>query len=85
MKTKNHKRRKKQNARLGLFALFLEFWGTLFIGICLACVAAVTIDCIFEGFNSYLERIINLPFLLYLLFSFAFSTVLTIVIKSRTR
>ena len=40
MKNEKHKK------RLGLFVLFLEFFGTLFVGFCLCNVIAVTIDCI---------------------------------------
>ncbi len=79
MKTKKHKK------GLGLFILFLEFWGILFAGFCLCNAIAVTIDCVIDGFNSFWERILNLPFLLYLGFSFVISIVFTIVIQSKTR
>lgn len=79
MKTKKHKK------RLAPFVLFLEFFGILFAGFCLCSAIAVAIDCIFEGFASFGERILDLPFLLYLGFSFVISIVLTIVIQSKTR
>ena len=80
MKTKKHKK------RLAPFVLFLEFFGILFAGFGLCSVIAVAIDCsIFEGFASLGERILDLPFLLYLGFSFVISIVLTIVIQSKTR
>jgi hypothetical protein len=43
MKNEKHKK------RLGLFVLFLEFFGILFVGFCLCNVIAVTIDCVFEA------------------------------------
>ena len=79
MKNEKHKK------RLGLFVLFLEFFGILFVGFCLCNVIAVTIDCVFDGFNSFLEKIMDLPFLLYLAFSFVISIVLTIVMQSKTK
>ena len=79
MKNEKHKK------RLALFVLFLEFFGILFIGFCLCNVIAVIIDCVFDGFNSFLEKIMDLPFLLYLGFSFVISIVLTIVMQSKTK
>ena len=79
MKNKKHKK------KLGLFVLFLEFFGTIFIGFCLCNTIAITIDCLFDGFNSFWERIMDLPFILYLGFSFIFSIVSTIFIYRKTR
>lgn len=79
MKNKKHKN------RLELFVLFLEFLGILFIEFCLCTAIEITIDCIFDGFNSFWERIMNLPLILYLGFSFVISTVLTILIYRKTR
>ena len=50
MKNEKHKK------RLGLFVLFLEFFGILFVGFCLCNVIAVTIDCVFDGFNSFFGK-----------------------------
>ena len=79
MKNEKHKK------RLGLFVLFLEFFGILFVGFCLCNVIAVTIDCIFDGFDYFGARILDLPFLLYLFFSLVISAVLTIFIVRKTR
>ena len=79
MKNEKHKK------RFGLFVLFLEFFGILIVGFCLCNVIAVTIDCVFDGFNSFLEKIMDLPFLLYLGFSFVISIVLTVVMQSKTK
>ena len=70
---------------LGLFVLFIEFLAIIFAGFCLCNVLAITIDCVFDGFNSFWERIMNLPFLLYLGFSFVISIVLTIPIYRKTK
>lgn len=70
---------------LELFALFIEFFAIILIGFCLCNAIAITIDCIFDGFNSFWERIMNLPFILYLGFSFVISIVLTIFIYRKTR
>ena len=75
----------EQKKRLGLFVLFLVFFGILFVGFCLCNVIAVTIDCVFDGFNSFLEKIMDLPFLLYLALSFVISIVWTIVMQSKTK
>ena len=75
----------KPKKNLGAFVLFLEFLGILFVGFCLCNAIAVTIDCIFDGFNLFWERIMDLPFLLYLGFSFVISIVLVIVIQSKTK
>ena len=82
MKNKKHKNAKNG---LGLFVLFLEFLGIIFIGFCLCNIMAVTINCIFDGFDSFLERIMDLPFLLYLIFSFVISAVLAIFLQRKTK
>ena len=76
---------KKYKKGLGIFVFFLELFGILFVGFCLCNAIAVTIDCIFDGFNSFWERIMDLPFSLYLGFSFVISIVLAIVIQSKTK
>ena len=82
MKTKKHKNAKNV---FGLFVLFLEFSGILFVGFCLSKIIAVTINCIFNGFYSFWGRVMDLPFLLYLLFSFVISAVLAIIIQRKTK
>ena len=77
MKNEKHKK------WLGLFVLFLEFFGILFVGFCICNAMAVAIDCMFEGFGSFWGRILDLPFLLYLCFSFVISIVLTIVMQNK--
>ena len=82
MKNKKHKNAKNG---LGLFVLFLEFLGTIFVGFCLSNIIAVTINCIFNGFYSFWGRLMDLPFLLYLIFSFVISAVLAIIIQRKTK
>ena len=81
---KNKKNKNAKN-RLWLFVLFLEFFGIIFFGFCLCNMIAVTINCIFDGFNSFLGRVMELPFLLYLIFSFVISAVLAIIIQRKIK
>lgn len=76
---------KKRKKRFGLFALFLALFGTLFVGICLSNIMAVTIYCARDGFNPFCEKIMDLPFLVYLCISFVISTAWTIFMKVRTK
>ena len=82
MKNKKHKNAKNG---LGIFVLFLEFFGIIFGGFCLCNIIAITINCIFDGFYSFLGRVMDLPLLLYLIFSFVISTVLVIIIQRKTK
>ena len=82
MKNKKHKNAKNG---LGLFVLFLEFLGTIFGGFCLCNIIAITINCIFDGFYSFWGRVMDLPFLLYLIFSIVISAVLAIIIQQKTK
>ena len=82
MKNKKHKNTKNG---LELFVLFFELFGILFIGLCLCSIIAVTTGCMFNGFNSFCERIMALPFLVYLVFSFVISAVLAVIIQRKTR
>ena len=82
MKNKKHKNAKNV---LGLFVLFLEFLGIIFVGFCLCNIIAITINCIFDGFYSFWGRVMGLPFLLYLIFSIVISAVLAIIIQQKTK
>ena len=79
MKTKKYKK------RLGLFILFLELLGIVFAGFCFCNAITVTINCMVDGSNSFWGRIMDLPFLLYLVFSCIISIALTIIIQSKTK
>ena len=80
MKNKKHKNAKNG---LGLFVLFIECLAITFAGFCLCNILAITINCIFDGFNSFFGRVMELPFLLYLIFSFVISAVLVIIIQRK--
>ena len=81
------KNKKNKNAKneLGLFVLFLKFFGIIFVGFCLCNIIAITVNCILDGFYSFWGRVMDLPFLLYLIFSFVISAVLTIIIQQKTK
>ena len=79
MKNEKHKK------RLGLFVLFLEIFGILFVGFCICNAMAVAIDCLFEGFGSFWGRILDLPFLLYLAFSFVISIASAIKLRENVK
>jgi len=64
---------------------FLVLLIILFMGFCLCNTIVITIDCLFEDFDHFGARILDLPFLLYLFFSLALSTILTIVIQRKTK
>ena len=81
---KNQKHKNAKNG-LGLFVLFLEFFGIIFVGFCLCNIISITINCIFDGFYSFLGRVMDLPLLLYLIFSFVISAVLVIIIQRKTK
>ncbi len=76
MKNKKHKK------GLELLILFLGFFGIIFVGFCLCNAIAVIIDCLFNGFNCFGARMLDLPFLLYLCLSLALSAILTVFVKT---
>ena len=60
--------------------LFLQLLGVLFAGIVLCNVVTVLINCISNGFARFLPQIIQLPYLLYFIFSLILSLVLTLIV-----
>ena len=75
----------KNNKKDGIFILFLQIFGTLFVGFSLCNVFAVIIDCLFNGFDCFLLRVCELPYLLYLVFSLIISSVLFLIIYKKTK
>ena len=75
----------KSKKNFGALILFFEFFGVTFAGFCLCNAMAIAIDCIFDGFDYFGARILDLPFLLYLFFSLVISAALTIFIVRKTR
>ena len=70
----------KRGKRKNDLVMFLQFFGVLFVSFCLANICGVAIGCIFNGFNVFLARVIDLPYLLYLIFSLILSAVLILII-----
>ena len=79
---KNKKRNKNKS---GTFTLFLTICGILFAGLSLCNICAIAIDCVFNGFGSFLSRIGSLPYLFYLILSLILSMVLTFIIHKKTK
>jgi len=91
MKPKNKRRsdaktdkRNKNVKTLGLFT-FLFIFSVFFIGLLLSGVSAIFIRSIFHGFNGFLSRVYELPFLSYLLISSLLSLIFSIIIEYKSR
>ena len=74
-----------KNQKMGLLSLVLQFLGVLFVGFCVCNVFGIVIRCIFNGFDDFLLKIIDLPYLLYLLFSLIISLILVFIIRQKTK
>ncbi len=61
-------KKRNKNTKTGLLSLFLQILVVLFIGFCICNVWGTVIHCIFNGFDDFLLKIIDLPYLLYLFF-----------------
>ena len=79
---KREKSNKKRENELGLF---LQFFGVLFVGFCLCNICGVAIGCMFNGFDVFLTRVIDLPYLLYLTLSLIISAVLILIIRNKIK
>ena len=75
----------KKHNKSDFFSLFLMFCGILFSGLSLCNICAITIDCIFNGFDSFLARIGSLPYLFYLIFSLILSLILAFIIHKKAK
>ena len=75
------KKRKNDTTRENNLVLFLQFVGVLFAGFCLCNICDIAISCIFNGFDLFLTRVIDLPYLLYLIFSLICSAVWILIIR----
>lgn len=69
----------------GLYIFYLQTFLITFAGFVLSNICAVAIKAIGCGFDSFLDRLADLPYLLYLVFSLIISAILTLVLRSRTR
>jgi hypothetical protein len=74
-------KKRNKNTKMGLLFLFLQILVVLFIGFCICGIWGTVIRCIFNGFDDFLLKIIDLPYLLYLFFSLIISLILIFVIR----
>ena len=68
-----------------LLILFVRSFFIILPALCIVNIAALTVDCIFNGFASYGERLAGLPYLAYAIISLLITAVLTTVIGIRTK
>lgn len=73
------KNKKQRHAFDGV--LFIEAFAIMFAGFVLCNISAITIDCLFNGFQSFANRLFELPYFLYLLFSLIISFIFTLLIE----
>ena len=78
-------KKKNKNTKTGLLSLFLQILVVLFIGFCICSVWGTVIRCIFNGFDDFLLKIIDLPYLLYLFFSLIISLILIFIIRQKAK
>jgi uncharacterized protein with PQ loop repeat len=78
-------KKRNKNTKTGLLSLFLQILVVLFIGFCICSVLGIVIRCIFNGFDDFLLKIIDLPYLLYLFFSLIISLILIFVIRQKAK
>jgi hypothetical protein len=78
-------KKRNKNTKMGLLFLFLQILVVLFIGFCICSVWGTVIHCIFNGFDDFLLKIIDLPYLLYLFFSLIISLILIFVIHQKAK
>ena len=78
---------KKRNPKqkMGLLSLFLQFLAVLFVGFCVCNVLGIVIRCMFNGFDNFLLKIMDLPYLLYFLFSLIISLILIFIMRQKTK
>lgn len=82
----NTQRRKKKNHKKAANPIFLFIYTfvVVFVGLTLSNIFAVTINCLYKGFDNFLIKLFQLPYLLYLVFSLIFAIIFTlIIIKKR--
>lgn len=65
--------------------LFLESFLVIFVAFILSNLCAVTIDCLFDGFDYFLKRLSDLPYLLYACFSVGISAIFTSITVNKTK
>ena len=75
---------KKQN-KSNVFILFFECLLITFFGRVICRILAVAVNCIFDCDDSFLIRIVGLPYGVYFVFSLAISLILTLFIYKKTK
>lgn len=65
--------------------LFLKSILIVFAGFVLCNICALTIDCVFDGFDSFFERVWDLPYIMYACFSAAISIIFTITVANKRK
>ena len=83
MKNK-HKKQFSRNV-VNSILLFIASFVIVFIGFVLCNIFAITINCLFKGFDSFTIKLLELPYLLYLLFSLIFSIAFTLIIVKKSK
>ena len=75
------KKRNNDKTRENNIVLFLQFFVVLLVGFCLCNICGIAISCIFNGFDLFLTRVVDLPYLLYLILSLILSAVWVFIIR----
>lgn len=68
-----------------LIVLFLETFAVVFVGFVLCNIGAVIINGIQNGFDLFLDKLCDIPYLLYLAFSMIFSIIFVLIIRGKTK
>ena len=78
-------KKSKKQRKIGLFYLFICSFLVTFLGFVIIYVGAVTINCLFNGFDGFISKLCDLPYLLYLLLSLILSIVFILRINRATK
>ena len=68
-----------------LVIFFLKSFAIIFTGFCLANILRVIITCLFSGDTLSVNQIIDLPYLLYLIFSLIISAIFAIILHIKSK
>ena len=69
----------------GFWILFIRILLITFSGFVLCNVTTIVINDFFSGFSLFLEQLLALPYLLYLIFSLIISLILTLIFTGKIR
>ena len=65
--------------------LFLKSFSVIFAGFILCNICAVTIDCLFDGFDCFLKRILDLSYVMYACFSVGISVIFATTVANKSK